>query len=166
MRAQVEIMGLMIIVIMISLLLFFGMVFLLDSGEPTRPAESEFANLQLIDNFPTSIFQSHSNCSRAGGYYTLGEVLDFCVTRSVSCEDSCELFNKSVELFLNSTFDVYGLDYYFNVSSGGNTISYFNKNNCKSIARDGFSTPPFPRNIPSGRRTEFTRSILIIKVCP
>ena len=169
MRAQVEIMGLMIIVIMISLLLFFGMVFLLDSGEPTRPVVTEFSDIQLIENFGTSVRGTHSSCPRhTSGFYTLGEVLDFCVRGVDTCSNdktNCEYFNNTLLSLLENTFTVYGLDYALNISSSrGDTIFFNETGSCSSPLVSGYSNM-LPSTV-SSDRGNFQQVFLTLKICP
>ena len=167
MRAQIEIMGLMIIVIMISLLLFFGMVFLLDAEEPQRPIHKEFSDLQLIDNFGSSLRGAYSPCLRSSGFYTLGEVLDFCIMGEDTCnteQNNCVYFNNTLLNLLESTFSTYGLDYAVNITSTNRQIFFNETNSCSSPRVSGYSTT-LPSTISSGRRT-FERVNMNIKVCP
>lgn len=129
-KGQIEIVGLLVIVILISLMLFFGMIFLLDSNE--RAADSsfqdEFQDMQLIDNFPLVLFETDvPNCvSEVGNVRSMRGLMEECFLdtdfRCVNSEgeeiNACVAFNNTLENITEKVFSDFGYNVFINVTRG------------------------------------------------
>jgi hypothetical protein len=122
-RAQMEIMGLAIIVILVSLGLLFAVRWMLKapSAEPQRAEESV-----LAANFLSTMLGTTTECNKR----TVRDLLSDCALTqgATKCKTqsgeqySCDYAKGIIETMLAETFDKWKLDYYFSMSGSAPQI--------------------------------------------
>ncbi len=112
-RAQMEIMGLAIIIILVSLGLLFAVRWMLKapSAEPQRAEESV-----LAANFLSTLLGTTTECNKR----SVRDLLQDCALTqgATKCEgqSSCDYARNIIKTLLSETFDKWKLDYYFSMS--------------------------------------------------
>ena len=151
-RSQMEIMGLMIIVVILSLALLFVIkaVFLKKPQETTQSYETS----KLVSSFVGTLLQTTSDCT---GDTTLQDLLIDCAKNpggSITCsngEDSCNYANETIATILDQTVSIWGdaSGYEFiAVAPPNHKIIYYSSGNL-SASTDGETTPYPLRLYPS-----------------
>lgn len=147
-KAQMEIVGLLVIVILITLMLFFGMIFLLDSSERVEDNsfQNEFQDSQLIDNFPIALFDTDVAWCRSnvGNVKSMRSLIEECFLETdFMCMDGeeevspCVAFNDTLENISQTVFDDFGYNVYINVSRGqSGQMTDLEIGECKSISNN------------------------------
>jgi hypothetical protein len=125
-KAQIETMGLLIIVILVTMILFFVLVFSMKSKKnPEVNVETDFRKVQTISNFGPTILETTTDCS--SGKKTIRELLTDCgFSREILCDgrSSCEVANETILSILEMTLDVWTYDYNLTVETSQKTITY------------------------------------------
>jgi hypothetical protein len=109
-----EMMGLLVIVILVSLILFFGLSFTINKSKQEAPKKQEFKDVQAVSNMGTTMLESTGPCGRS-----IRDLLTDCAfTKEVTCEgnDSCAAANTTVKNILAQTLDEWGYEYNMTVS--------------------------------------------------
>lgn len=137
-KAQMEIMGLLVIVILIMLFIFFSFLFRTTSS-PSEIA-TDFSNTQLISSFTPTMLETTTDCVFARNNETISGLLNTCVTNSArACSNdvgtACVALNNSIEKILENTLEEWGISYSFNASIGPNQITYF-ESGCNQSVRN------------------------------
>lgn len=137
-KAQMEIMGLLVIVILIMLFIFFSFLFRTTSS-PSEIA-TDFSNTQLISSFTPTMLETTTNCVFVRNNETISGLLNTCVSNPTrACNDdigtACVALNKSIEDILNNTLKEWGISYSFNTSHSNNQITYL-ESGCNSSIRN------------------------------
>ncbi len=121
-KAQIEIVGLLVIVILVVLVLFFIISFSLSNQSDTPDITKDFIDHSLINGFSLALLETSSGCAERN----FKELLDDCVTNQmVSCYiegsqvNSCVYAKHEIEKILNDTLLEMGVDYSFRVSVTG-----------------------------------------------
>jgi hypothetical protein len=123
-KGQIETMGLLVIVILISLILFFVLSFSLKNKTTEGQTDKqEFKQTQSVSNFGTTMLETTSGCKR-----TIRELLTDCAyTHEITCDglNSCESANQTITQILDLTLNKWGYDYNMTVqtSQGVNVLS-------------------------------------------
>ena len=145
-RAQVEIMGLMVIVILASIALIFGFIFSANN-QSSSTTQEQFSDLQTVATFTPTLLSSSSNCTdNNNNYLSVKDLLDICITsRAFQCRamdnvGACEAMNNSIETILNETMDLWGVNYWFNLNLDGN-LTNFDVNRCSEFRRNFIMEP-------------------------
>ncbi len=173
-KAQIEIVGLLIIVILISIVLFFGVVFLLDQSETQTPPEQEFGDIQLLSNFGPVFMDASTGCIEAGRRELIvQDLLSRCIRIDVdyTCEemngkDACEALNETLVNIKNETFDEFGLVSHviLQESNDGKLISDLDTSygnvNCSDYTGDSYREA-----MPIPVRDHDNDALLDIKIC-
>jgi hypothetical protein len=115
-KSQMEIVGLVIIVILISIALLF---FLRFSLTQTTTEKRTFTNAQLTSNMINTIAKTSTNCSRI----TVSDLYVLCANNElVDCDNNniresfpCEIANNTVSFLLNNTLELWQKDFRFQV---------------------------------------------------
>ncbi|PIN79539.1 hypothetical protein COV16_03600 [Candidatus Woesearchaeota archaeon CG10_big_fil_rev_8_21_14_0_10_34_8] len=112
-RGQIEIMGLMIIVVILALLLLFvvKVVFTAKQTDYTQNYETN----KLVESFVNTLFQTTSGCT---GDVTIQELLIDCARQpysggSITCNDgrmACNYANETIAVILEDTIDTWGYE--------------------------------------------------------
>jgi len=118
-KSQVEIIGLMIIVVMISIIMLFSLYYIMS---PRKQYISVYVSKDLSANMVGAILNTHSQCTKDT---TLEKVLMDCArypdqggSLRFVCDDgrkSCEFAHDTIDMILNDTIDVWKLPYEFKV---------------------------------------------------
>ena len=142
-KAQIEIAGLLVIVIIISIVLFFGLLF--TAGGDEEPSQAEFFDLQIASTIMPTIMESSIDCKDPlGNFYTYKDLLDVCVTNpGYECGDnrSCDFLGEQINETLTKTLTKWGLSYslnitYANDNDNNNIINPIDVNSCVSRTRN------------------------------
>lgn len=113
-RAQIEVMGLAVIVVLVALGLFFVIALSLNN-DPEQPKQ-EFTNSQLAKNFLTSFVRSDTPCGSMADL-----IQDAAVQNNLQCNgvSSKEYVNQTAAYYLEQTLDVWGYTYNFSIPRAG-----------------------------------------------
>ncbi|MFH1770456.1 MAG: hypothetical protein ABH828_02765 [archaeon] len=107
-RAQTEIMGLIVIVVLLTL----GMLFTisLKSTQPKKEIKKTFNDDQLSSNFILAFLETSTGCKN---YNMENMIQDCAVENNTPCDgmNSCDYLNKTMDTFLKKTLDVWGTKY-------------------------------------------------------
>ena len=120
-----EIMGLIVIVILLTVGMFFIVSF--QASKPRIEVKQNFEDDQLASNFILSYLRTNTDCRK----YTMEDMIQDCaVERNINCDDlsSCEYVNVTLQLFLNKTLVNWSKDYRFNIS--GMSVPIIFNNSC------------------------------------
>ena len=121
-----EIMGLIVIVVLLTLGMFFVVSF--KTQQPTRTIKQSFDDDQLASNFIISFLKTNTECR----LYTIQDMIEDCtVERRIMCEDldSCQYVNRSAEIFLNETLAKWEKKYKFEIEGMKEEVVF--ESNCK-----------------------------------
>jgi hypothetical protein len=120
-RAQIEMMGLLVIVILVTIIIFFVLIFSLRKP-PSVDDINDFKKMQAIKNFGTTSIETTVDCD--GRTRTIRELLVDCAfLKEISCRgyDSCESATANLTFILNNTLDIWGYDYQLKITKQGGT---------------------------------------------
>lgn len=115
-KAQMEIMGLALIIVLLTLGILFVVQFMVPKEEERSIAQS-YAETQLAANILNSILKSTAEDCNNQVLTTLFQ--DCASGASIVCNDgtsSCYYINKTVEYILNETLVVWNKDFWFTAS--------------------------------------------------
>lgn len=107
-KAQMEIMGLVMIVILITILLLFTLVFNVANKEE-ESTQTQFTNKQLRERIGSTILETHSTCGQK-----LREIAENCAyNKEITCsgQKSCEYLNQTLTQITNETMGKSGMNY-------------------------------------------------------
>ena len=145
-RAQMEALGLVIVVLLVSLAMLFAIIFIVkdDDESPTTPIKqketaSNFLSAMILTNVPScknlTMHDLYIDCAE-------GSIID---CNASGAPNSCYRINQTIPFMLNNTLDVWGKSYVFDAytSSSGitYTVSHFESGECEERSR-GFSYLP------------------------
>ena len=142
-KGQTEIMGLIVIVVLVTLGMFFMVSF--QSQEKQPDIKTNYQDDQLASNFLLTFLKTNSDCRN----YNMEDLIQDCATDQViTCRglDSCQYINITSEYLLNETLETWGKRYRFEVDD------IVIENNCNSShERDSAFQPislyPRPTNV-------------------
>lgn len=109
-KAQVEIVGLLVIVILVTTIILLVIVF--GISRPSKPTTTQqVQDIQLATLLFPTLLETTTDCDR-----TVRELLGDCAyANEITCDGdtktSCEYANETIQLILEETLDVYGYDY-------------------------------------------------------
>jgi hypothetical protein len=118
-KAQIEMMGLLVIVILITIILFFVLMFSLRKP-PKENDISDFKRMQAIKNFGTTTIETTVDCD--GRIRTIRELLVDCAfLKEINCREynSCDSAKNNLTFILNNTLDIWGYDYQLKITKPG-----------------------------------------------
>lgn len=156
-KAQIEIMGLLVIVILVSLVIFFALSFNLKNAVNEAPVKQDFKDAQTTGNFGTTLLETTTNCSRS-----IRDLLSDCAfTQEVICsgQNSCELANNTMNMILEETLDKWNYNYTLQISSDTKTVTNFNKTGCDASKTNRITTDITPFG------TTFSSMKLTLRIC-
>ncbi len=128
-KAQMEILGLAIVVLLLSfgMLLVFQFFVLKEPGESIQKVYTES---QQTNNMLTSILRTSSGCKKT----TLEELFEDCMTNKyISCNnlnspsdimDSCKYIDNSMTKIFEQTLDTWKKKYYFSLSIDNEVMNF------------------------------------------
>lgn len=126
-KAQVEIVGLIIIVILIVIVMSIVLTFKV-TEEPELIAKDYFYD-QMPTSFLLTFLRTTANCSEEVSFEEL--LKDCAKNKALSCEgmDSCDYINSTLTNILNQTLNKWVLGYSLQISNIGFKYKYNFKNN-------------------------------------
>jgi hypothetical protein len=134
-RAQMEIMGLVIIVILLIVGVLFALKFVV-LKEPSTVRQN-YANTQLASNFGIAMMSSSSGCRQTSIKTLLIDCAENAfVGGSISCGNglkSCEYVNNTITTIVNSTLVSWNKQFYINAQiADDDPIIYFHSAKCSA----------------------------------
>jgi hypothetical protein len=143
-KSQIETMGLLVIVILVSLILFFVLMFSLKPKIGSTD-KSEFIKTQAVSNFGPTMLETTIDCE--GRVRTIRELLTDCgFAHEITCNgmDSCDAASKNISQILNLTLNKWGYEYNLTIETSQNIILYIatgcNSSKSSSLERTPFGT--------------------------
>ena len=127
-NAQIEMMGLVVIVILVAIGLYIVISIVLSPKIVDEPIVEN----QLAQNFVNTLVKTDTACG-----YSMRELVQDCrITNTLNCVGmtSCEYMNSTIASILNQTLDSFG--YSYNFSSAQLGIEHIGKN-CTSAKQRG-----------------------------
>lgn len=129
-----EIMGLIVIVVLLALSMFFVVIF--KTTQPKKEIQKSFSDDQLASKFLITTLKTSAGCRD----YTIESLIQDCATdRRISCNgvDSCEFVKNTTKVFVNETFVKYNSKYNFTIENLP-TVNITFSDSCspKNINRD------------------------------
>lgn len=128
-KGQMEIMGLLMIVILITVILMI--VLTLDATkDDAQPEQTAFFQEQIIGSMSTTIMETTSECDNK----ILREIMAECAYSDTQCRgmDSCEYLNTTIEGILEKTLDKAGLNYSLEIHASNQIITMINYGGCNA----------------------------------
>jgi hypothetical protein len=129
-KGQIETMGLLVIVILVSLILFFALTFSLRNPQTGQPDKNEFKQNQAISTFGSTMLETTSNCNG----WTIKELIEDCAfLKEINCngESSCVTANNSMKDLLDLTLNKWGYDYNLTIYDANKNIVLSAASGCK-----------------------------------
>jgi len=118
-KAQMEIMGLALIVILVTLAVLFAVQFII-LREPSE-ARKEFVHKELASNTVSTLLDTDTECNK----FSISSLLIDCAEdQIIDCgtKDSCEYAHDTIEKILEDTLSSWGKEYYFTVKINNKTV--------------------------------------------
>ncbi|MBD3163797.1 hypothetical protein GF323_01230 [Candidatus Woesearchaeota archaeon] len=112
-KSQMEIMGIAIIVVLLSMVLLFAVRFMMAAKD--NPVSKEFKDSEMAANFLNTMLETNApQCSNI----TFTVLFQDCAENQpgiINCypDFSCDYIREKTKEMLNATFDVWKIDYYF-----------------------------------------------------
>ncbi len=122
-KAQMEIMGLALIVILVTLAVLFAVQFIL-LREPSE-ARKEFIHKELASNTVSTLLSTNTECNNN----KISELLIDCADdRLLDCrrKGSCEFAHDTIKDILEDTLSKWNKEYYLTVKRNNQTLPHFN----------------------------------------
>jgi len=109
-KAQLEIFGLMIVIVLVMLGIFFAIKFVLLDPAPTL--KQDYNRVQLSSNFGVALLQSSSDDCRGIDFSEL--ITDCAEFQTISCDGkrSCDYINTTLDSILKDTLDLWKVKYH------------------------------------------------------
>jgi len=151
-KGQMEIMGLIVIVVLLTLAMFFIVSF--TATKPKNNIQQSFSDDQLASKFLISFLKTNAGCRQYPlGDYTLEALIQDCGSdRRIICQglDSCTFVNETMNIFVNQTLVKWKKDFNFTIKDLPIDITFFD--NCgagknKDVAWQPLSLYPNPKTI-------------------
>jgi len=152
-KSQIEMVGLLVIVILVVLVLFFVLSFSLSQPNDTGSRVQEFVDDSILNGFALVLLETSSGC----GDYNFKELLEDNATQSfITCEvgdnderiSSGEFAEKNLERLVNRSMNFLEMDYEFTVTlgrpGGGEELMRIVKNGCENARRFETDSASFP----------------------
>jgi hypothetical protein len=129
-KGQIEIAGLIIIVVLITLVLLFVLSFdlnqdIANQGDETR----ELKDTNIRDGFGPALLETSTSCESR----TVKQLLSDCAhEKEISCANgnSCFVANQTIEYILNETLEKIGYKFTLAVKKGDAHVTFFNDTGC------------------------------------
>ena len=149
-KAQMEIMGLLIIVVLIVLVIMFSFTFSGTSSNNPDPI-IDFTEAQLREGFVTALLATTTDCVLAQNKEPVRELLRVCVSGSDrTCPGGnddqvpvCEYMNQTIENIVAGTFQTWETSFQLNISMRETTYTFIDNCSVQNRRRTA-STDIFP----------------------
>jgi hypothetical protein len=137
-RSQIEIMGLMIVVILLIVGVLFAIKFVVLKQPPQ--VRQTFTRTQMASNMGIALMSSTTEDCRGTA---IRDLMIDCAEfpedgGTISCDDytkSCNYVNRTVYSILNSTLTTWKVRYYFTAGTAQDQILYFDNGGCTADRR-------------------------------
>lgn len=152
-KAQIEIIGLLVIVILISLIIFFFISFEINREED-KPSQTEFSDKQLTSNIGITMLET-TTCER-----TIRELTEDCAfKKEIMCEQgtSCQQINHTLKQILTKTLEPAGINYTLTIETANGETPIKIENGCENA--DNYETSM------SQFQTTISPMVIKIKTC-
>lgn len=134
-----EIVGLLVIVILITLIIFFSLAF--RTNKPKENTMTTYQDLKIASQLGTIITETTLDCS--GRIRKIRELIIDCATlKEINCgTNSCEKINQTIEKILNETLE-HDLHYQLTITKENNVVTNFTKPRCQTTRNiQSYPTP-------------------------
>jgi len=155
-KGQIETMGLLVIVILISLILFFALSFSLKNPKTGQLQQQEFKQNQAVSTFGSTMLETTSSCNG----WTIKELIEDCAfLKEINCDEqsSCVVADKSMKDLLDLTLNKWGYEYNLTVYTNDKKIVLSTATGCEGTMTSQQVRNPFATNSGS--------MLMIIKTC-
>jgi hypothetical protein len=159
-KAQMEIVGLMIIVIVIVVVFMFIVSNSLRDVETRQDPVIEFTDTHISGNFGPVLMESSSNCTDANNRkLPVKELVEICIVRpEFQCGDInvCNYLNQTIETITENTFEVWGYKYMLTIerpSSSTNELITNITKDCTLAQNSNTNVVVIPTSTGSARMT-------------
>ena len=125
-KAQMEILGVALIVVIVVIGLFFTMF----SKPKTFDSKEDVLDSQLAQSLLNAMLQSETECGNQ-----LSAVIEDCYKRNTLCKDSCRYVHEKVADIFNETLDKWGKPYRFYTDRKGERKIILEKDCTQSSAK-------------------------------
>ncbi|MBC8500599.1 MAG: hypothetical protein ISS25_01020 [Nanoarchaeota archaeon] len=120
-KGQMEIMGLIVIVILLTL----GMVFIVSfkTSQPKREVKKSYEDDQLASNFIIAFLKTNSDCRK----HTIENMIQDCaIEKRINCNglSSCKYVNETINVFLDKTLKKLGKKFKFEIEGVSEEILF------------------------------------------
>lgn len=112
-----EIVGLLVIVILITLILFFSLLFLGNDNEDVLAQVADFNIAQYIDNMVPTVLYTSSECAEG---LVIQDTVQRCISSSITCSNGdlpCDVAKDEIEAVLTSSSLSEQYAYYFSIEN-------------------------------------------------
>jgi hypothetical protein len=143
-KAQIETMGLLVVVVLVSLILFFVLAFNLKKDPGEQSEKEVFEETQAISNIGTTMLETTSSCE-----WTVRELLEDCAYRKeIVCKGnlSCVEANNTMTKILDLTLNEWDYAYNIVVKNSQNYDVLSQGTACKNVTNSRRETTPFGTN--------------------
>ena len=159
-KAQIEIVGLLVIVILVTTIILLVIIF--GVRNPDKPKTTQqVEDLQITTLLFPTMLETTTGCGRS-----LRELIGDCAyANEITCEsdtlNSCEYANATIQEILSKTIDVYGYDYLIRIytPNSGNELFRLEKGGCGPARSSIQKQSPFPTQF------DYQTVIWSIRIC-
>jgi hypothetical protein len=133
-KGQTEIMGLAIVVILVTLGLFFAVMF--GPKTPSKSIVKEYSNEELSQDFVITLLNTETECG-----YDFNKLIRDCAAnlQEIECYEmsSCDYMNLTIETILNRTFYNWDSSFTFRIEKNNEDIILFDNTGCTETSEKG-----------------------------
>ena len=141
-KAQIEMMGLVVIVVLVTIILLFYISFRINSDENMQKSEpkQEYTEKQLATNYIQAVLKTTTRCE---GMNIQQLLQDCALYRNLVCPmgDSCAQINATLDNLTNRSMDIWQTSYLFKIKHRDRLIYSKSKHGCdetKTAEATGF----------------------------
>ncbi|MFT4261172.1 MAG: hypothetical protein ACMXX9_01945 [Candidatus Woesearchaeota archaeon] len=155
-KAQMEMIGLVLIIAVLAVVFLFIAVFTVRDAEERVDAVEEFLDENIPSNFGPVLMESSTDCKNANqNHLKINELINICVRQpNFMCNDDdsvCEYLNKTIEKVANDTLGKFNYRYNIVIEIiGGPNITNIERN-CDSQQLFTTRTQPIPLSLSQAR---------------
>jgi len=131
-KAQIEMMGLTVIVVLVSVGLLFFISFKLTPQDVQPAPKQQYSEKQLATNYIQAALKTTTGCKDLN----LQEILQDCALyKELDClvEDSCFHVNLTLNNITNGSLDVWKQPYHFKIEHGNEILYNKSKRGCNKF---------------------------------
>lgn len=151
-KAQMEIVGLLIIVLLIIVIFFVFVNISISDAEDAPNIRQEFSDRHVTENFASILIESSTNCTRPSGTYRqVKDLINLCISNPTRLCDNkedvnvCKSLNQTIEYIANETLLNRGYRYNITIVHQDNYLTIVD-NECSSAMSSIRNNAPIPTN--------------------